>query len=83
MQKIIAKIPAGYTLESISNQMGTGYKHEFLTSRAGTGKYETYLIKTTCGATGSFESGGHIHKRREHADGGVAAGVVHCLHDGV
>lgn len=61
VQKIIAKIPSGYTLESISNQMGTGYKHEFLTSRAGTGKYETYLIKTTCGATGSFSSGGHIY----------------------
>lgn len=61
VQKIIAKIPAGYTLESVSNQMGTGYKHEFLTSRAGTGKYETYLIKTTCGATGSFSLGGHIY----------------------
>lgn len=61
VQKIIAKIPAGYTLESISDQMGTGYKHEFLTSRAGTGKYETYLIKTTCGATGSFSLGGHIY----------------------
>ena len=61
VQKIIAKIPSGYTLESISNQMGTGYKHEFLTSRAGTGKYETYLIKTTCGATGSFSSGGYIY----------------------
>lgn len=61
VQKIIAKIPAGYTLESISNQMGTGYKHEFLTSRAGTGKYETYLIKTTCGAAGSFSNGGHIY----------------------
>lgn len=61
VQKIIAKIPAGYTLESISEQMGTGYKHEFLTSRAGTGKYETYLIKTTCGATGSFSLGGHIY----------------------
>lgn len=61
VQKIIAKIPSGYTLESISNQMGTGYKHEFLTSRAGTGKYETYLIKTTCGAAGSFSTGGHIY----------------------
>ena len=61
VQKIIAKIPAGYTLESISDQMGTGYKHEFLTSRAGTGKYETYLVKTTCGTTGSFSLGGHIY----------------------
>ena len=61
VQKIIAKIPAGYTLESISSQMGTGYKHEFLTSRAGTGKYETYLIKTTCGAAGPFSTGGHIY----------------------
>ena len=61
VQKIIAKIPPGYTMESASNQMGTGYKQEFLTSRAGTGKYETYLIKTTCGATGSFASGGHIY----------------------
>lgn len=61
VQKIIAKIPPGYTMESASNQMGTGYKQEFLTSRAGTGKYETYLIKTTCGATGSFSNGGHIY----------------------
>ena len=61
VQKIIAKIPSGYTLESTSNQMGTGYKQKFLTSRAGTGKYETYLIKTTCGVTGSFSDGGHIY----------------------
>ena len=61
VQKVIAKIPSGYTLESTSNQMGTGYKQEFLTSRAGTGKYETYLIKTTCGAAGSFSTGGHIY----------------------
>lgn len=61
IQKIIAKIPVGYTITNASNSMGTGYTDTWLTSRAGTGKYETYLRKVVCGATGSFSSGGHVY----------------------
>lgn len=61
VQKIIAKIDVGYTINAASNSMGSGYKDEWLTSRAGTGKYETYLRKVTCGASGSFSTGGHIY----------------------
>jgi len=61
VQKIIAKIDVGYTINAASNSMGSEYKDEWLTSRAGTGKYETYLRKVTCGASGSFSSGGHIY----------------------
>ena len=61
IQKIIAKIPVGYTITNASNSMGTGYTDTWLTSRAGTGKYETYLRKVVCGATGSFSSWGHVY----------------------
>ena len=61
IQKIIAKIPVGYTITNASNSMGTGYTDGWLTSRAGTGKYETYLRKVVCGASGSFSSGGHVY----------------------
>ena len=61
IQRIIAKIPVGYTINAASNSMGTGYTDTWLTSRSGTGKYETYLRKVVCGATGSFSSGGHVY----------------------
>lgn len=61
IQKIIANIPVGYAIRSATNSMGSGYKDVWLTSCAGTGKYETYLRKVTCGASGTFSSGGHVY----------------------
>lgn len=61
IQKIIANIPVGYSIRSATNSMGSGYKDVWLTSCAGTGKYETYLRKVTCGASGTFSGGGHVY----------------------
>ena len=61
VQKIIAKIPVGYAINTVSNSMGTGYTDTWLTSTNGTGKYTTYLRKTVCGATGTFYAGGHVY----------------------
>ena len=61
IQKIIAKLPVGYKLNTASNSMGSGYTDKWLTDTAGTGKYTTYLRKITCGSSGSFSSGGHVY----------------------
>lgn len=61
VQKIIAKIPVGYKINTHSNSMGTGYTDTWLTSNAGTGKYETYVRKVVCGTTGNFSVGGIVY----------------------
>lgn len=61
VQKIIAKIPVGYKINTTSNSMGTGYTDTWLTPPEGTGKYTTYLRKVVCGTTGTFSSGGHVY----------------------
>ena len=61
IQKIIARIPEGYNINTASNSMGTGYSDTWLTSTAGTGKYTTYLRKVVCGAIGTFSSGGYVY----------------------
>ncbi|WP_040963217.1 carbohydrate binding domain-containing protein [Bacillus mycoides] len=59
--RIIAKIPAGCTLNVASNSMGTGYTDKILTSNKGTGKFEEYIRLITCGTTGTFSNGGHFY----------------------
>lgn len=61
IQKFIAKLPTGYTLNTASNSMGTGYTDKWLTPNQGTGKWETYIREVRCGATGTFSSGGHVY----------------------
>ena len=61
VQKIIAKIPVGYKINTASNSMGTGYTDTWLTPTEGTGKYTTYLRKVVCGATGTFSSSGYVY----------------------
>lgn len=61
IQKFVAKLPSGYTLNTASNSMGTGYTDKWLTSNKGTGKWETYIRQITCGSTGSFAGGGHVY----------------------
>lgn len=61
VQRIIAKIPVGYTIEQASNAIGDGATHTWLTSQAGTGKFQEYLLIRRCGATGTFSGSGHIY----------------------
>ena len=61
IQKIIAKIPIGYTLGAASNPMGSGYKDSIIGDNQGTGRYEIYLRKTICGTSGTFNNGGHLY----------------------
>lgn len=61
IQKFVAKLPTGYKLNTASNNMGDGYTDKWLTSNEGTGKWETYIRQVTCGSTGTFSSGGHVH----------------------
>lgn len=61
IQKVIAKLPIGYKLMTISNSMGTGFKREWLTPAEGTGEYEVYMVRITCGSTGTFSTGGFLY----------------------
>lgn len=61
VRRIIAKIPIGRKLVHAQNSMGTGYTVEWLTSQAGTGKFTEYMYKYTCGASGTFNDGGHMY----------------------
>ena len=57
--RIIAKIPVGYTINWASNMIGNNYGDSndvWLTSQAGTGKFEEYIIKVKCDASGTFSS---------------------------
>lgn len=68
VRRVIAKIPAGYSLMNAENSMGSGYSCEWLTDRAGTGAFREYLYRYRCGASGTFSSGGHMY-----LTGGAAA----------
>lgn len=61
VRRIIAKIPVGYSIVCTQNAMGNGFTVEWLTSKAGTGKYTEYIYRYTCGASGSFSTGGHVY----------------------
>lgn len=54
--RLIARIPAGRSIQNYHNQFGTGGVSKWLTSNAGTGKWEEYICKVTCGESGSFSS---------------------------
>lgn len=61
IRRVIAKIPVGRSLHEAQNAMGNGYVVEWLTSNAGTGKFTEYIYKYTCGADGTFSTGGHMY----------------------
>lgn len=56
MTRIIAKIPAGYTISWHSNATGSGGYTKWITPTAGTGKFEEYVCIVQCGASGEFSS---------------------------
>ena len=61
VRRVIAKIPKGYSLESAENAMGTGMVKKWLTSGVGTGVFTEYIYMYQCGASGNFNSGGHMY----------------------
>ena len=60
IQKFKANLPKGLLFNSTSNDLGTGFSLTFLTSNAGTGKWQDYIVEIKCGASGTFQFGGHI-----------------------
>lgn len=58
---IVAKVPVGYKLEHASNAIGDGAHFEWMTSNSGTGEFETYVYRTTCGSTGTFNDFGYVY----------------------
>lgn len=61
VSRIIAKIPVGYTMNNAHNSYGTGGTTVTLTSMLGTGKYEIYMWRVVCGASGSFGTINHYY----------------------
>jgi len=61
LQRIVAKIPVGYTINWESNPIGDNSSQTWLTSQAGTGQFQEYLILRKCGATGTFGTTGHVY----------------------
>lgn len=57
----VAKIPVGYTANSVSNAVGNGASFEWITSNKGTGEWQTYIYKLTCGTEGSFADFGYVY----------------------
>lgn len=58
---IVAKVLVGYKLEHASNAIGDGAHFEWMTSNSGTGEFETYVYRTTCGSTGTFNDFGYVY----------------------
>lgn len=56
-----AKIPAGYSLNLISNDLGTASRYFPLTSTSGTGRWEWYAYVAYCGHSGTFSTGGFVY----------------------
>lgn len=61
IERFVAKVPVGYTINSAFNSQGTGYSVTYLTDREGTGDWKEYAILYKCGSSGSFSSGGHVY----------------------
>lgn len=61
IERFVAKVPVGYTVNAAYNSQGTGSQVSFLTPQAGTGDWAEYAILYRCGSEGSFSSGGHVY----------------------
>lgn len=61
IERFIAKIPEGYSVQAQWNSQGTGSTRTWLSSTKGTGKWEEYAILYRSGTEGSFSSGGYIN----------------------
>lgn len=61
ISRIIAKIPVGYSMNIAHNSYGTGGTTVALISMAGTGKYDIYMWRVVCGASGTFSTINHYY----------------------
>ena len=59
--RIIANIPSGYDLNYVSNSTGNNGTFSWHSSRAGVGSYREYVVKVTCGWTGTFSTIGFFY----------------------
>ena len=61
IEKIVARIPKGYSLRSAYNAQGTGSRVTTLGDARGTGNWKEYAVYYECGSSGSFSTGGHLY----------------------
>ena len=61
VQRVIARIPEGYSIGTATVPIGTGGANYALTPMKGTGKWEEYLRKFVCGADGTFNWLGYFY----------------------
>lgn len=61
IERIVAKIPVGYSIVHAYNTQGTGASITWLTDRTGTGDWKEYAVLYRCGSGGSFSTGGHLY----------------------
>ena len=61
VRRVIAKIPKGCTLDNTENAMGTGMVKKWLTPNVGTGTFTEYIYMYQCGASGFFNTAGHMY----------------------
>ncbi|AND75265.1 tail protein [Acinetobacter phage vB_AbaM_ME3] len=59
--KYIMKFPEGWTVLPASNAIGNDSRNVFIGNNKGTGRYETYIRRIECGATGTFSTTGHVY----------------------
>lgn len=60
IERIVAKIPVGYSITAHYNAQGTGATVRWITDTAGTGDWKEYAVLYRCGSSGTFSSGGHL-----------------------
>lgn len=65
VEKFVAKVPVGYTINAAYNSQGTGSSVVFNGNNVGTGKWEEYTIVYKCGSSGTFSSGGHVYLKAQ------------------
>lgn len=61
LRRVIAKIPIGFSINEVSNAMGTDFTRSARTSLAGTGDWTEYVWETHVGSYGTFATAGHIY----------------------
>lgn len=66
ISRIVAKLPVGWRIMDAHNAYGSGGNvgAVWLSSSVGTGKWEEYILKVTCGATGTFSTINHFDLRK-------------------
>lgn len=61
VQRVIARIPKGYSVRTASVPIGTGGANYLLAAKEGTGKWEEYVRKFVCGSEGEFNALGYFY----------------------